>query len=100
MILTVLYVGVSSLAALSFVPQIMRLWRNPDLRAGLSLPTWGGFTCASMISLLYAIDVADGALVASQAMFLAGNGMMLMLALSPSARRAASVASRHSGSQS
>lgn len=83
-ILTPLYLLTSSCTALIFLPQILRLLAHPEMRASMSLLTWGSFSVSSIITVCYAaFRVADGPMLVASSFYLAGNLGILLAALLP-----------------
>lgn len=81
-VLTVLYAFVPVVSAAGWVPQIVRLLRQPDLGEGLSLPTWAMWAATGVVGLLYSAFVGQDILVtAFFAVAAAGQSTMLALAL-------------------
>lgn len=54
MVLTIAYLGANVLAEVLYLPQLIKVVRDPEAAKGLSLTTWLGWTFTSTISLLYA----------------------------------------------
>lgn len=52
-VLTVAYLGCNIAAELLYIPQLVRVIREPEASKGLSLITWGGWCCTSLVSLAY-----------------------------------------------
>ncbi len=62
-VLTFLYALVPIVGAVGWFPQIYRLARNPSLRSGVSLATWGVWALTGLVGLLYGVIVIQDALV-------------------------------------
>lgn len=83
-ILTPLYLFINSVSALAFLPQIIRLLMRPEARVGISRWAFSGFCFASLVSVLYAVFVADdGPMAFAMGLFLAGNVSVLLTSLLP-----------------
>ena len=60
MVLTVAYLASNILAEALYVPQLVKVIRDPEAAKGLSLTTWLGWTFTSCVSLAYAwFDLRD-----------------------------------------
>lgn len=62
-VLTFLYALVPIVGAVGWAPQIYRLARNPSLRPGMSLATWGVWALTGTVGLLYGLIVLKDPLV-------------------------------------
>lgn len=51
--LTLLYIAANIAADVLYVPQLLRVMRDPDSAAGLSLITWAGWCFTSLVSTAY-----------------------------------------------
>jgi len=56
---TALYIAVPVASAISWVPQIFRLVKEPSLGVGMSLPTWFAWSAMGLITLAYAAIVVQ-----------------------------------------
>jgi uncharacterized protein with PQ loop repeat len=54
MILTTAYLGANIFAEVLYLPQLVKVIRDPESTRGLSLATWLGWTFTSTVSLAYA----------------------------------------------
>lgn len=55
--LSTLYSIFAVVLGLSYIPQLVRVWRDRQGAQALSLPTWGFWVISSITSLLYATFV-------------------------------------------
>lgn len=56
-VLSTLYAASGIAACGCYGPQILRLWRNAEARRAMSLASWGGWLCLSLVAVLYATVV-------------------------------------------
>ena len=49
----------------AYVPQMMRVYRDPHDAAAVSLLTWGMFAAANMATVCYALTVSDDRIIAT-----------------------------------
>lgn len=80
--ITLLYLTVPVISSIGWVPQIVRLVRNPSLGLGMSLPTWGTWSFTGLVSLLYSIVVVgDIPLIVTMSVNAAGQIVVFGYAL-------------------
>ncbi|KIF80182.1 hypothetical protein [Noviherbaspirillum autotrophicum] len=66
-VLSLLYGTSGVLASALYVPQILKYHRDQAARRSISLFSWGGWIAIAMVSILYAIYVANNYLIAAVA---------------------------------
>ncbi|KWT72502.1 MULTISPECIES: hypothetical protein [unclassified Variovorax] len=75
------YLVTNACRVLTYVPQILVVWRCNDGARSISLMTWGSWSVSHLTAVLYsAVVVADGFLVAVSLINLAGRGVVSVLA--------------------
>lgn len=62
------------------VPQVVQIWHTQSA-AGVSLPTWGTYTLASIVWLAYGLTHRDPHIILGNTLFVGLNGTVVGLAL-------------------
>ena len=77
-LIIILYAFNGVIAAVSYIPQLLKLWKNKKAREAISIKTWLAWQYTSVVTFFYSFFIIEDLMLSLVTLILTvGNGLIL-----------------------